>query len=90
MSRKALKAMKQRVRELTFRTRGRRIEQVVAELRSYLLGWKAYFDFAEVRSIFKELDSWVKRRLRCYLWKQWGGRGYRELRKRGVSRDLAW
>ena len=44
----------------------------------------------EVRGILKELDSWVKRRLRCYLWKQWGRRGYKELRKRGVSRDLAW
>lgn len=38
----------------------------------------------------RELDSWVKRRLRCYLWKQWGRRGYRELRKLGVSIDLAW
>lgn len=90
VSTKALKAMKARVRKITRRTRGRRIDQVVAELRTYLLGWKAYFDFAEVRSIFKELDSWIKRRLRCYLWKQWGRRGYRELRNRGVSRDLAW
>jgi RNA-directed DNA polymerase len=87
---KALKAMKQRVREITFRTRGRRIEQVVQELRKYLLGWKAYFGISEVRYVFKELDSWIKRRLRCYLWKQWGRGGYRELRKRGVSRDLAW
>jgi len=34
--------------------------------------------------------SWIMRRLRCYLWVQWGARGYRELRKRGVTRDLAW
>ncbi len=54
------------------------------------MGWKAYFGFSEVKSIFKELDSWIKRRLCCYLWKQWGRRGYRELCKRGVSRDLAW
>ena len=38
----------------------------------------------------KEMDSWIRRRLRCYLWKQWGRRGYRELRKRGISRNLAW
>jgi len=67
----------------------RRTEQIVKELRRYLLGWKAYFGITEIRYPLKELDSWVKRRLRCYLWKQWGRRGYRELRKRGVSRDLA-
>ncbi len=90
VSDKAIKAFKDRVREITRRTRGRRIEQIASELRKYIVGWKAYFGFAEVRSLFKELDSWVKRRLRCYLWKQWGRGGYRELRKRGVSRDLAW
>lgn len=90
VSTKALRAFKQRIRGITSRTRGRRIEQIVNELRWFMVGWQAYYGFAEVRSIFKELDSWVKRRLRCYMWKQWGRRGYRELRKRGVSRDLAW
>lgn len=55
-----------------------------------MIGWYGYFKIIEVRSILKELDSWVKRRLRCYLWKQWGRRGYKELSKRGVSRNLAW
>ena len=36
-------------------------------------------------SLLRELDKWIRRRLRCYAWKQWGPRGYRELRKRGVS-----
>jgi len=87
---KSIKRFKARVREMTFRTRGVRIGKIVEELRLYLLGWQAYFNFAEARSITKELDSWIRRRLRCYLWKQWGRRGYRELVKRGVSRDLAW
>ena len=90
ISPEAVKRLKERVREITRRTRGRRIERVAQELRRYLLGWKAYFGYAEVRSIFKEWDSWIQRRLRCYLWKQWGQRGYKALRKRGVSRDLAW
>ena len=38
----------------------------------------------------RELDKWVRRRLRSYVWKQWGRAGYRELRKRGVGQDLAW
>jgi hypothetical protein len=53
-----------------------------------MLGWQAYFNITQVRYILRELDSWVKRRLRCYLWKQWGRRGYRELRNRGVSREV--
>lgn len=90
ISDEALRRFKERVRGITWRTRGRRIERIAGELRRYLLGWQAYFGRANVHSPFKELDSWMRRRLRCYLWKQWGRRGYRELRKRGVSRDLAW
>ena len=70
--------------------RGRNIWKIAKELRSYLVGWYAYHGVIETRSILKELDSWIRRKLRCYLWKQWGRRGYRELRRRGVSRDLAW
>jgi RNA-directed DNA polymerase len=90
ISEKSIKRFKERVREITCRVRGRRIEVIVKELRRYMLGWQAYFNFTQVRHVLRELDSWVKRRLRCYLWKQWGRRGYRELKKLGVSRDLAW
>jgi RNA-directed DNA polymerase len=90
ISEKAIKRFKGRIREITRRIRGRRIEVIVKELRQYMLGWQGYFNFTEVRYILRELGSWVKRRLRCYLWKQWGRRGYRQLRKLGVSSDLAW
>ncbi len=90
ISPEAVKRLQERVREITQRTRGRRIECVAPELRRYLLGWKASFGYVEVRSIFKAWDSWIQRRLRCYLWKHWGQRGSKALRKRGVSRDLAW
>ncbi len=90
ISEKSLQRFKSRVRELTRRTRGRNIGKVLKELRSYLLGWFSYYSHAQYRSLFKELDSWIRRKLRCYLWKQWGRRGYRELRKRGVSCGLAW
>jgi group II intron reverse transcriptase/maturase len=87
---KAIEALKHRVRELTRRTRGRRIVDIVAELRDTLLGWKAYFGIAEVLSPLRDLDKWIRRKLRCYHWKQWGRAGYRELRRRGVSRQEAW
>ena len=90
ISPEAVVKLKARVRQLTRRTRGASLSRVIRELRLYLQGWRAYFGFCEVRSILRELDSWIKRRLRCYQWKQWGRRGYRALRKLGVSRELAW
>ena len=90
VSAKALGKFKEQVRALTQRTRGVSLLTVVRELREYVLGWHGYFGYAEAKSVFKELDSWIRRRLRCYLWKQWGRGRYRELIKRGISRDLAW
>lgn len=87
---KAFDKLKDRVRELTRRTRGNRIEVIAAELRESLLGWKAYFGIAEVLSPLRDIDKWIRRKLRCYVWKQWGPAGYRELRKRGVSVREAW
>jgi hypothetical protein len=86
----AIDKLKDRVRVLSRRTRGQSLSQIVAELRVTLLGWKAYFGVTEVLSPLRELDKWIRRRLRCYTWKQWGPRGYRELRKRGVSVREAW
>ncbi len=90
LSEKAIKRLKLRIRTMTQRTRGRSLRNIIAELRVYLLGWRAYFRLATGRSRLRELSAWIHRRLRCYQWKQWGSRGYRELRRRGVSRDLAW
>jgi RNA-directed DNA polymerase len=86
----AIKRLKDRVREVTQRTRGRSIRQVVQELGQLLRGWWGYYGFTETLSIFKEVDSWIRRRLRCYLWKQWGRRRHRELRNRGVRGELVW
>jgi len=82
--------LKARIRELTRGTRGHRLLDVVAELRETLLGWKAYFGIAEVLSPLRDIDKWIRRKLRCYHWKQWGRAGYRELRRRGVSVREAW
>lgn len=87
---KAIDKLKDRVRKLTRRTRGHRLSDIVAELRETLLGWKAYFGIAEVLSPLREIDKWIRRKLRCYHWKQWGRAGYRELRRRGVSVREAW
>ena len=66
------------------------MSDIVAELRESLLGWKAYFGIAEVLSPLRDIDKWIRSKLRCYIWKQWDRAGYRELRKRGVSVREAW
>jgi group II intron reverse transcriptase/maturase len=87
---KALDKLKTQIRILSRRTRGHSLARVLADLKETLLGWKAYFDKAEVLSPLRDLDKWIRRRMRSYVWKQWGRRGYRELRKRGVPVKLAW
>ena len=87
---KAIDKLKNTIRELTRRKRGHRLIDIVQELKTALTGWKAYFGIAEVLSPLREIDKWVRRRLRCYLWKQWVSAGYRELRKRGVTVREAW
>ena len=91
VSKKAIKAMQDRVREITQRNRGRSIGQVIAELRSYLVGWKEYYRLADTPRIFRELDEWIRHRLRALHLKQWkrGTTIYRELRSRGMSHTSA-
>jgi len=66
------------------------LDDIIAELRDTLLGWKAYFGVAEVLSPLRDIDKWARRKLRCYLWKQRGRSGYRELRRRDVTVCEAW
>jgi len=88
---KALVRFKQKVRELTGRTRGISIEQMTKELTSYLRGWKGYFGFCETPSVLERLDQWIRHRLRSIIWKQWkrGKLRFRRLCARGVSKNLA-
>jgi len=88
---KAVKRFKERIRELTRRTRGVSLDGMVEQLSAYLRGWLGYFAFCETPSVLADLESWIRRRLRCVAWKQWkrGKTRFAELRKRGVNKDLA-
>jgi group II intron reverse transcriptase/maturase len=68
---KTIERFKQRIRELTDRNCGKSLYQVVKELNMYLRGWWNYFCLAEARYILKALKTWIIRRLRCLVWKQW-------------------
>jgi RNA-directed DNA polymerase len=87
----ALAKFKQRIRELTSRTCGRSMEQVVERLSGYLGGWKNYFRLADTPRVFAALDSWIRRRLRMLYLKQWkrGTTCYEKLRALGVPKVSA-
>ncbi len=87
----AIARFKSRVRELTRRTRGRSLAQIVKELAVYLRGWRGYFGFCQTPSVLRELDQWLRRRLRALVWKQWKHVRNRiaKLLRRGVDRSLA-
>jgi len=91
VSDKARRAFKVRVKKLTSRTGGRSLSDVVARLRIYLLGWKGYFRLAQTPKVFRELEEWIRHRLRSLQLKHWkrGKTMYRELLKLGASEEAA-
>lgn len=87
----ARKRFASRIREITHRTRGVKAEKVIEDLCSYLRGWGGYFGHCQTPSVLAALNGWLRRRIRSFYWKQWktGRMRFRELRARGVGRDLA-
>ena len=88
---KSLQRLKEKIRELTRRTRGRSLRQVIEDLNEYLRGWWVYFGIAESLSKLTGLENWIRRRLRALVWKQWKNRRTRvgELQKRGIWKGTA-
>jgi RNA-directed DNA polymerase len=88
---KAQERFKERVRELTRRTRGISLSKMVADVATYLRGWLGYFGMCQTPSVLQRLESWLRRRLRSVVWKQWkrGRTRFAELRKRSVDNELA-
>ena len=68
---KAIERFKERIREITGYTKGASLEQTMAQLAPYMMGWRAYFGFCETPDVLRKLTYWVRRRLRAGLWRQW-------------------
>jgi RNA-directed DNA polymerase len=87
----SLRRFKARVRQLTRRNWSISMEERVRRLKIYLTGWRGYFGYCETPSVLRDLDSWIRHRLRCVQWKQW--KVYRrrkaELIRLGVGPKLA-
>ena len=88
----SLQRLRQRVREHLSRARGASIGHSIEELNPLLRGWAAYFKLTEAKQALEELDGWIRRKLRCVLWRQWkrpATRG-RYLMRRGLTAERAW
>jgi RNA-directed DNA polymerase len=91
VAQRSVERLKDNLRELFREGRGRNIMVVVGQLSMVLRGWIQYFKLAEVKSIFEELDQWIRRKLRCIKWRQWK-RVYtraKNLMKRGLEKGRA-
>lgn len=88
----SVERLKDKLRGLFRRGRGRNLARFIEELAPVLRGWINYYRLAQVKGVFEELDGWIRRKLRCILWRQWK-RSYtraKNLMKRGLAEERAW
>ena len=88
----SLQRFKGKIRLLCRQGRGRNLRKFIETLKPVMRGWVNYYRLAEVKGVFEELDQWIRRKLRCILWRQWK-RVYtraRNLMKRGLPEERAW
>lgn len=88
----SVERLKARVRELVRIGIGRNIVATIDELTPVLRGWMSYYRLTEARRVLEELDGWIRRKLRCILWRQWKRPFTRAkmLQKRGLAEQRAW
>ena len=88
----AEKRAKGHLREIMRKGRGRKLSAVIEETSIFLRGWIGYFRLSQVKRVFEELDGWIRRKLRCILWKQWKKPKTREkkLIQLGIDKARAW
>ena len=89
---KSLRRFKARLRELTSRRQARSIEMILLRLRRFTVGWLSYYSISDMKSKIKELNEWLRRRIRQIFWKQWKkvSAKFKNLKKLGVPKGKAW
>lgn len=83
---------KDKVRQVLHGARGRKLSYTIHQLNPLLRGWAAYFRLTETKRVLEELDGWIRRKLRCILWRQWKRAlsRARHLMRAGLSEERAW
>ena len=88
---KAIQKMKDKIREITKRSNGRGYQRVKEKLTQYIRGWVNYFKLADRKRNIRNWDAWLRRKIRCYIWKNWkkAKTKIKHLMKLGLSEDGA-
>lgn len=89
---KTLAKFKKKAKSITGRSRGRKMEQTLKELKLFTSGWLNYYSIAEMRNRMQKLNEWLRRRIRMCIWKQWKkiSAKFRNLQTLGIPRQKAW
>lgn len=89
---KSVTKMKGKLRKLTSRSNGMGNKMRIIKLRRYIIGWVNYFKLADMKALLKEIDKWMRRRIRMVYWKQWKRvrTRFNRLRSLGIAEDKAW
>ncbi|MCL6490132.1 MAG: group II intron reverse transcriptase/maturase [Alicyclobacillus mali] len=87
---KTVERFKERIRELTSRSRSMPIQERIRKVNAYILGWVAYYRLAAMKTHCTRFDEWIRRRVRMCIWKQWKRvrTRYRELRALGIAEEI--
>jgi len=83
----ALKRVQDKIRKITSRKRGNSLKQITEELTNYLRGWIGYFGYCQTPTVLQKLEQWIRRKLRCIVWKRWkrNATRFKRLRAMGLS-----
>ncbi|MBZ9606274.1 hypothetical protein G9F73_019785 [Clostridium estertheticum] len=89
---KPISKFKAKLKELTSRSNAMSMEYRFMKLKQVIVGWVNYFAIADIKSILKTLDEWLRRRIRMCFWKQWKKikTKYKNLVKLGLNKNKAW
>ncbi len=92
IAKQSIASLKGRVRELCRQGRGRSLARIIESMNPVLRGWMNYFSLTQSRRPIEELDTWLRRRLRSIVWRQWKRPWTREkkMRARGIDAQRAW
>lgn len=92
VSPESVKRLKGELREILRRGRGRKLTRVITEITEKITGWANYYKLSQVKNVFEELDQWIRRKLRCILWRQWKKPKTRakKMIQQGLEKERAW
>ena len=89
---KSRSKFKEKVRELLKRNKGMNIEVVISRLNLFLIGWVNYYAISQMKAFIDQMTSWIRRKIRVYIWKQWKKikTRHNNLKKLGIDNNKAW